>query len=400
MTPEHAVAPASRGGYQTAPTLSQMNLRLRDGYDNWTPVTACPACSSSTIKPFAQLRNIQHSRCNECGFVFVNPVPPDTVTEAFYNSAFYNNYRYMEQAQQQHDPYFSASAYTDQRDLARWLMASKPTSVLDFGCGTGNFLALLRDEFGVPHVEGLELNKESAQIARRNYGLELATNPDQLHREYYDAAALLEVIEHVCDVRSTLSLLAKHIRVGGHLLITTPAVDSFVSRRLPSQCSHYTAPSHVSLFTERSMRQLLASHDFRLIEVRVDIAEMPFQPALRSLFYDLDFASPSHDDDTDDHWWRPTAFGRLLGCPEGRVPRPPFHLGGAMRIAEQVFSKVNRRARKPGHLYVMAQKLNSLSRLLFSTAASAAACCSPGRMPRSLGPLADGACVPGRLAGC
>lgn len=355
---EHPAVPVSLGRYQPAPTLSQMNLELREGDSDWVSVTACPVCSSAAIRPFAQLRNLQHSRCAACGLVFVNPVPPDTVTEALYNSLFYNNYRHLEETRQQHDRYFSMSAYIDQRDLARWLMAAQPTSVLDFGCGTGNFLALLRDEFGVAHVEGIELNEESVRVARRNYGLELATDPGQLRQEYYDAALLLEVIEHICDVRGVFSLVAQHVRAGGHLLITTPAVDGFVARRLPTQCSHYTAPSHVSLFTERSMRELLKPHGFELVEMRVDLSPMPLQPALRSLFYDLDFASPAHDDDIDDHWWRPTALGRSLKCPEGRVARLPFHLAGATRIAERALSKVSKSVRKPDHLYVMARKLD------------------------------------------
>jgi SAM-dependent methyltransferase len=358
MMPAQRMVSESEEGYQPAPTLSQMNLRLLDGYSNWTSVNACPVCSSPGIQPFAQLRSIQHSRCTACGFIFVNPIPPHGVTDALYNSTFYNNYRYLEEARQQHDRYFSISAYTDQRDLARWLTASKPASVLDFGCGVGNFLALLRDEFGVPHVEGLELNKKSVQVAQRCYGLKLATSADQLEQQHYDAAVLLEVIEHVSDVHGVFGLLADRIRVGGRLLITTPAVDGFVARRLPSQCPHYTAPSHVSLFTEQSLRRLVESHGFKMIEVRVDASPMPFQSALRSLFYNLDFASPSHDDDTDDIWWQPTALGRLFRCPEGRKPRLPFRLGGVIRLSENALSKIRNSARKPDHLYVMAEKVS------------------------------------------
>jgi 2-polyprenyl-3-methyl-5-hydroxy-6-metoxy-1,4-benzoquinol methylase len=363
MTPEQPGDTASRTGYQPAPTFAEMNRDLLRQDAQWAPVSACPACSSSVIAKFAELRSIEHSRCKECGFVFANPVPPGSVTAEFYNSAAYNNYRRLEEARQEHDRYFSLSAYTDQRSLASWLMTtSKAASVLDFGCGTGNFLALLRDEYAVPVVEGLELNEDSVQIARRSYGLELATAPERLRQRHYDAAVLLEVIEHISDVKSIVRQLAEYVRVGGYLLVTTPSVDGFVARRMPSQCSHYTAPSHVSLFTKRSMCHLLASSGFEPIEVRVDLSPMPFLAALRSLFYDLDFASPAHDHDTEDHWFRPTPLGRRLGCPEGRTPRLPFRLGGVTartdHIAELMLDRYFASARKPDHLYVMARKVS------------------------------------------
>lgn len=348
---------ASHGLYQGAATLSKLNADLMNGSQDWTSVSECPVCSSHLIRLFALIRQFRYSRCTACGLVFANPVPPDEVLNAFYNSAYYANYRYLEQNMQQRDRYYTMSAYTDIRDLARWLTSIKPESVLDFGCGTGNFLALLRDEFNVPNVYGLELNKTSVEIAKRNYGLEIKATTDQLDRDQYDAAALLEVIEHIPDVRTVIDEVSRLVRPGGFLLLTTPAVDGFVARRMPTQCAHYTGPSHVTLFTEPSLRRLLALADFEPVEIRRDPAPMAIWPALISFFYDLDFASPTHDEDANDAWWRPTRLGRYLGCAEGRYPRAPLHLGGAARITESVLSRFRRPTCKPDHFYVLARRL-------------------------------------------
>jgi 2-polyprenyl-3-methyl-5-hydroxy-6-metoxy-1,4-benzoquinol methylase/predicted RNA-binding Zn-ribbon protein involved in translation (DUF1610 family) len=340
--------------FVAVPTLGEANAELNIHDEGWVRLGACPVCGSGAIGPLATLRHMPYDRCADCGFTFTNPQAPDSVRAAFYDSAFYTNYRHLEDLRRLDDPYFSISMYTDARRLAKMVADARPQSVLDFGCGTGSFLAFLRDEFGVAAADGLEISDEGRHLAKRAYGLDVAATAAELPRAEYDFALLLEVIEHVPDPNAIMAELATLVRPGGRILITTPAVDNVLGTRLPGQCSHYTAPSHISLFTEASMQRLLERHSLRVVEVDTDPEPGVVTAYVRSLVYSVDYLSPTALDDDIDLLFRPTRLGRLLGCRDTRRPFGDGLLGKALGKVDDLFGRF---VSRPNHLYVLAERV-------------------------------------------
>jgi 2-polyprenyl-3-methyl-5-hydroxy-6-metoxy-1,4-benzoquinol methylase/predicted RNA-binding Zn-ribbon protein involved in translation (DUF1610 family) len=350
---------AGSTGYERTPSLSELNAKLIEEMRTWQRVRACPVCDSASIVRFAVVRHFEHSRCQTCGFTFANPFPPQGLLDAFYNSEFYANYRRFEAARIAHDPYFSMSMYTDMSRLASWLGEDKSRSVLDFGCGPGAFLAFIRDRHGFADVEGIELSSRSVEFARRQYQLAIASSAAQLRHTQYDLVVLIEVIEHVPNPTAFFHQVASLVKPGGRILITTPAVDSFVGRFFPSLCGHYTAPSHVSLFTMDSMKRLLANFDFLVERLEVDERLPTLDQFAESLLYRMDFLSPAHDADGDDILKVPNALGRWLGLEKERAPAPGVLRRVLRRLDKTIGSRVLRRLSllpKTVHLYVLARK--------------------------------------------
>jgi 2-polyprenyl-3-methyl-5-hydroxy-6-metoxy-1,4-benzoquinol methylase len=335
--------------YVAVPSLSEMNSKL--DRSDWIMQTECAACMSAAIKPFADIRHFKYDRCGECGFVFSNPAPSDRAAFEFYNSDFYRNYRTLEEENIQKRPYFSISAYADPRRLAGWLTCEKSARILDFGCGPASFLALLRDEFGFDNVEGLELNENSAAIAARSYGIKLTPTVEQLKHKTYDVIILFEVIEHLTDPGGAISLCRNLLGPGGKLFITTPSVRSIPARFFPSYCAHYTAPSHVSLFTEEAMSRLLSRFNFKIERLETDDAPL-LGDALASPLYNLDFISPQSFDDFSDKIFVPNGLGKALGLAPTRHLALPFRVA---RKAENVISRLVR-GRYSDHLYLLGAK--------------------------------------------
>lgn len=336
--------------YSEAPTLNELNAKLAASTADWPRFEACPVCRGRT-SPFATIRHLPHDRCRACGFTFTNPYPPETVCDQFYNSSFYSNYRTLEERRRREDRYFSASMYTDPRELARLVASYSPERLLDYGCGTGAFLALLRDEFGI-QGDGLEIG-ESARESARDYGLDIASSVEELPSDRYDMVLLLEVIEHVPDPGEFFGEVAKLVNSGGRILITTPAVDNILGRGFPQHCGHYTAPSHVSLFTTEAMEQLLARFSFRPVHLATDRAWGAAREVVLSWLYELDFASPEHDEYTGDRLYVPTRLGRWRGRTSTRIPTLGRNVSRFTRLADRIVARVFAR---PDHVYVVAQK--------------------------------------------
>lgn len=348
--------PSSPTRYPAAPTLLEMNRALSDGAAEWDASEACPVCGSRRIRDFAVIRCFRHSRCGDCGLTFVNPSPPPEILHAFYNSDSYANYRRAESDRARTDPYYSISMYTDARSLATRVVGRAPRSVLDYGCGTGAFLALLRDEYGVADVEGLEIGELAREVAMSRHSLDVARTPGDLRRDVYDFVLLLEVVEHVPDPVALLASVAARVPAGGHVMITTPAVDNFIGRRA-QLCTHYTAPGHLTLFTAKALRVLLERSGFEEVETTIDRPWATARPLATSLVCRLDFASPRDEDDVNDAWYRPNALGHLMGLQAGRDPLLDHRLLWLLRRAAGGADRILRRLPLgTDHLYVVARR--------------------------------------------
>jgi SAM-dependent methyltransferase len=122
-------------------------------------------------------------------------------------------------------------------DRWRWLAKRLPRTankekLIDVGCGTGAFSigATLRGY----HVLGLSWDERNQRVAQVRAGLCHAPNANfevldvrQLHQRVdllrqFDIAICLETIEHVLDDKKLVSDIARCLKPGGRLLLTTP----------------------------------------------------------------------------------------------------------------------------------------------------------------------------------
>jgi ubiquinone/menaquinone biosynthesis C-methylase UbiE len=135
--------------------------------------------------------------------------------------------------------------------------------VLDLGCGTGRFVAALR-EAGADPV-GVDLAETALERARRNVpGADLRlVAPDgslPLGHGEVDLVWCSEVLEHVPDTVAFLTEVRRVLRNGGRLLVTVP--DHGRIKRTLIALAHYDAHydplgQHVRFYTRRSLTRAL-----------------------------------------------------------------------------------------------------------------------------------------------
>ena len=161
------------------------------------------------------------------------------------------------------------------RRSALLLAAVQPGErVLDLGCGTGRFVAALRDAGAEPI--GVELAETALQRARANVpGADLRlVEPDgslPLEHGSVDLVWCSEVLEHVADTEHVLLEIRRVLRPGGRLLVTVPfhgRVKAALIGLLRFDQHFDPLGQHLRFYTRGSLQTALEQSGFDAVRVR------------------------------------------------------------------------------------------------------------------------------------
>ncbi len=102
--------------------------------------------------------------------------------------------------------------------FARFLSGLKCQQLLDIGCGTGDFIALLGQMFPQANIKGLDISPLTVQACadrfKHNQNIEIATadiTQAQLGTDMYDLVVSMTVLQHITEIK-TLSKVLLDIR--------------------------------------------------------------------------------------------------------------------------------------------------------------------------------------------
>lgn len=236
---------------------------------------SCPACAGRARElPHIVQARYRLLRCTVCGTEFLTD--PDTTTEAgtAAESEYWEDYKFAVYASPEvRRGYEERYAFAFDRLVAR---TGPPASVLDVGCGIGNFLAW--SSARVPRVAGVDVDP-AAVAGARDRGL-TAVLPDDLDTVLdgpVDVLTMWDVIEHVADPHAFVGSVLPRLRPGGHVLLETPDA-AFPVRPVVRRTHRVTGGrldlaknmyywEHKIYFTEDGLRRLFAAHGCELVEV-------------------------------------------------------------------------------------------------------------------------------------
>jgi SAM-dependent methyltransferase len=235
----------------------------------------CPICHGTDLP--AHLNCIDHAvshetfqivRCVSCQLLITNPRPDDKDLEKYYFSDSYTSH--VTKGKSLLDrTYLLARSFT-----LKWKLsllekhhAKKKGSLLDFGCGVGEFLR--ESSKNGWHTTGVE----PSAIARKNADstvsqrivpelTDIATDQPR-----FDAITAWHVVEHVSDLNNTIQKLKQLLKDDGTIFIAVPNHNSWDARHYKSYWAAYDVPRHLWHFNINSMTRLLHAHSLSVASI-------------------------------------------------------------------------------------------------------------------------------------
>jgi ubiquinone/menaquinone biosynthesis C-methylase UbiE len=235
----------------------------------------CILCGSKKIE--SKCSNKDLYGCKDCKFIFHNPRPTIEEIVKYYSSEGHYN-KWIKELD-------SRERIWDRR-LRKILKYRKNGRLLDISAGIGEFLYKAKEHF---EIFGTEISKTAVDEAKNRYCIEIENcdfNNYKIIGNLFNIITIFHVLEHVHDPGNFINKCYKILDKDGLLVIAVPNdINSFINKAKSIIKGNITEkykgiskidlnrPNdeiHLSHFTPATLKHLLESNNFRVIEQDLD----------------------------------------------------------------------------------------------------------------------------------
>ncbi|MFD0964646.1 class I SAM-dependent methyltransferase [Pseudofulvibacter geojedonensis] len=142
--------------------------------------------------------------------------------------------------------------------------STKKASLLDVGCGTGDFLSTcLKDGWNVTGIEPNQSARTIANSKTKNKVFDIDKLKD-FEKHSFDVITLWHVLEHLPNLEEHISLFKSLLKENGVLIIAVPNFKSFDANYYQEFWAAYDVPRHLWHFSKKSIQLLFSKIDMNL----------------------------------------------------------------------------------------------------------------------------------------
>jgi len=224
---------------------------------------ACVICSAAAESCWVKC-GYTYYRCRSCRHLFVWPVPEDyrQIYSRIYFEGGGHGFGYPDYDRDKQAMAPTFTAYLDR--IGR--VSGRTGTLLDIGAATGFFMGMARARGW--SVSGVEVSDHASQTARsRGFDVRTGVLAEQdFEDSSFDAITMWDVIEHMENPARDVTKSAALLKSGGVLAINTPDSGSLVSKVAGVRWHLVIPPEHLNLFSAQSLRIVLESCGFEILE--------------------------------------------------------------------------------------------------------------------------------------
>lgn len=223
----------------------------------------CPNCGCNSYVSFFLTQDLfDYVKCKNCGFVYALQVLTFETRCSLYGGLTGGGVTEVCCA--------PAEVESDVRrfrfPLKRILKYQRSGTLLDIGCGVGNFLVQAR-ECGFS-VSGIETHAEFKEVARSKFNIHVDLGLFEemdLPENRFEVVTMWETLEHIHDPKSSLLRVFKILSPKGILAISVPNVAN-LGFLLLREYSGHRGGEHINFFSPFTLSRMLTDCGFKILE--------------------------------------------------------------------------------------------------------------------------------------
>jgi len=237
-------------------------------FDNkYLTYRSCPVCNSENNILMFNKDGGSYVKCSQCAMVFLNPLLRDN-----YLSQHYADNHAEQSAIVNEDLDFYRSIYLQGIKSIK-SCCNKKDDLLDFGCSSGIFLDIAKDNNF--HTTGIELNVSEAMECEKKGHKVYNKEFDKIEfNKAFDIITLWDVFEHLPDGLLFLKKFYKILALDGLVFLQIPSSNSIVARIMQEKCNMFDGLEHVNLYSPDTIKMLAEKAGFSVLIMNTVIPEV------------------------------------------------------------------------------------------------------------------------------
>ena len=236
-------------------------------------IVACPVCLCKEIKPVFSCKDFtvsyeifNISECNACNFKFTTPRPDSKDIVKYYQSE-----DYISHSNTQKGILSKLYHIVRRRTIANKLRTineyvSRGT-ILDIGCGTGEFLNYCKENNW--QTLGIEPGLDARKQAQEKHNLSVNDEAyiSQIPDNSFDVITLWHVLEHVHELNERVAELKRIIKDNGVVIIAVPNHTSYDAKHYKEVWAAYDLPRHLYHFSPATITKLFEKQELKCVKI-------------------------------------------------------------------------------------------------------------------------------------
>jgi 2-polyprenyl-3-methyl-5-hydroxy-6-metoxy-1,4-benzoquinol methylase len=236
----------------------------------------CPACNATQLTPYITCvdHSVSHEtfnivKCPQCELLLTNPRPEQAQIGKYYQSPAYTSH--IGTAKNTLD-----RIYLGARNITlKWKLSllkkhthlTTQKSILDVGCGTGEFLKVAKLQGW--KTAGVEPSSHARQQAHASISMDIKSSFSEISNRdaKFDAITLWHVLEHIDDLNTTIEILKNLLTENGTIFIAVPNHNSWDAAHYKTYWAAYDVPRHLWHFNKKSMTIILGNHKLTISKI-------------------------------------------------------------------------------------------------------------------------------------
>ena len=140
--------------------------------------------------------------------------------------------------------------------------ANTSKTILDIGCGTGEFLITARKNNW--NTIGVEINDEARNKSSKK-NITTYKFIKEVKSSQFNIITLWHVLEHLKDLNGTITKISSLLDSDGTLIIAVPNYKSYDANYYKEYWAAYDTPRHLWHFSQKSISTIFENHNLKVV---------------------------------------------------------------------------------------------------------------------------------------